>query len=72
VGQSRRLASEGVFQNPWPETVLAYAVSLLISALLLWFLGFIEPAMALDETLAMVIALAFPVSLGGAAARLML
>lgn len=72
VGQSQRLASEGFFQDPWPETVLAYAVSLLISALLLWFLGFIEPAMALDETLAMVIALALPVSLGGAAARLIL
>jgi putative integral membrane protein (TIGR02587 family) len=72
VGQSQRLASEGFFQDPWPETVLAYAVSLLVSGLLLWFLGFIGPAMALDETLAMVIALAFPVSLGGAAARLIL
>lgn len=72
VGQSQRLASEGFFQDPWPETLLAYAISLLISALLLWFMGFIEPTMALDETLAMVIALALPVSLGGAAARLIL
>lgn len=72
VGQSQRLASEGFFQDPWPETLLAYAISLLISALLLWFMGFIGPTMALDETLAMVIALALPVSLGGAAARLIL
>ena len=72
VGQRQRHASEGVFQDPWQETLLAYAVSLAISWLLLWFMGFLGPHLALDETIGMVVALAFPVSLGGVAARLIL
>jgi putative integral membrane protein (TIGR02587 family) len=72
VGQSQRLRSEGMFQDPWQETVLTYAVSLVISTGLLWFLGFLNTPMAWDEILSMIVVLALPVSMGGAAARLIL
>jgi putative integral membrane protein (TIGR02587 family) len=72
VGQTQRLRSEGMFQDPWQETVLTYAVSLVISTGLLWFLGFLSTPMAWDEILSMIVVLALPVSMGGAAARLIL
>ncbi|MNS22228.1 hypothetical protein D3C72_540120 [compost metagenome] len=72
VGQTQRLRSEGMFQDPWQETVLTYAVSLVISTGLLWFLGFLNAPMAWDEILSMIVVLALPVSMGGAAARLIL
>lgn len=72
VGQAQRLRSEGMFQDPWQETVLTYAVSLVISTGLLWFLGFLNTPMAWDEILSMIVVLALPVSMGGAAARLIL
>jgi putative integral membrane protein (TIGR02587 family) len=72
IGQSKRLSSQGVFQDPWPETVVTYGVSLIIAAYLLWFLGFLHHVTAPDEALAMILVLALPVSLGGAVARMTL
>ena len=61
--------------SPWGEflrlTVVAYAISLLISAYILWTFGRTE-GLALHEFLTEVIVLGFPSALGAAAARLIL
>jgi putative integral membrane protein (TIGR02587 family) len=68
--QQKRQQQQGIFQRPSSETIMAYLVSLLASAFMLWFfqkLAFTDPwTMWLDHTLL----LGLPASIGGAAGRL--
>ncbi|MCU0567849.1 MAG: TIGR02587 family membrane protein [Oculatellaceae cyanobacterium Prado106] len=70
TAQQRRRQQQGIFQTPLTETVIAYLVSLLAAALMLWFfhrLSFSDPwTLWLSETLLM----GLPTTIGGAAGRL--
>ncbi|HQZ34445.1 MAG TPA: TIGR02587 family membrane protein [Ilumatobacteraceae bacterium] len=66
--QDQRQAHEGVFQRPASETIACYLLSLLISAVLLWF--FQRGLHPWQDGLARVIVLGFPATIGGAAGRL--
>jgi putative integral membrane protein (TIGR02587 family) len=68
--QQRRLEHQGIFQQPLSETMMAYLVSLIAAAFMLWFfqqLSFDDPwSMWLCYTLI----LGLPATIGGAAGRL--
>lgn len=66
--QDQRHAHEGVFQRPGSETIACYLLSLLISAVLLWF--FQRGLQPWSDGLARVIVLGFAATIGGAAGRL--
>ena len=59
----------GLFQRPFSETMLAYAVSIVASALMLWGFGQIALGDPPHEVLVRVLVLAVPASIGGAAGR---
>jgi putative integral membrane protein (TIGR02587 family) len=68
--QEKRLQQQGAFQDPLVETVLAYLLSLMAAALMLWFfqrLTFTDPW---TSWLEQVLILGLPASIGGAAGRL--
>ena len=62
----------GPFQNPLTETVLAYVVSLLVAAAALFLFDRVEPSDPLQHTVAMVLVLGFPATVGSAAGRLVI
>jgi putative integral membrane protein (TIGR02587 family) len=68
--QFSRMEHRGLFQNPIEETAIAYFLSLLVSAALLWFfhrLDFSDPWTSwLNQTLL----LGLPATVGGAAGRI--
>lgn len=68
--QQKRRQQQGIFQRPSSETVIAYLVSLLAAAFMLWFfqkVTFSDPwTIWLEYTLL----LGLPASIGGAAGRL--
>ncbi|MBW4594989.1 MAG: TIGR02587 family membrane protein [Brasilonema angustatum HA4187-MV1] len=68
--QQKRRQQQGIFQTPFSETIMAYLVSLLAAAFMLWFfqkLTFSDPwTIWLEYTLL----LGLPASIGGAAGRL--
>jgi putative integral membrane protein (TIGR02587 family) len=68
--QSKRQKQEGIFQDPFSETVISYLVSLIAAALMLYFfdkLAFSDPwSIWLRYTLI----LGLPTTVGGAAGRL--
>jgi putative integral membrane protein (TIGR02587 family) len=68
--QQKRFYQRGIFQRPLSETIMAYLVSLIAAAFMLWFfqkLTFSDPwTMWLDHALL----LGLPASIGGAAGRL--
>lgn len=70
TNQQQRMQQQGIFQRPLSETVFSYLVSILASALMLWFfqqLSFDDPwQMWLSYTLI----LGLPATVGGAAGRL--
>lgn len=68
-GRHRRLASDGATQGPFVETLLAYVVSLVVCALLLLAFGRLNDLTGMS--LAAIIVLAFPGSLGGALGRML-
>lgn len=72
ANQKKRMQQQGIFQRPSSETVVAYLVSLLAAAIMLWFfqqLRFDDPwTLWLRYTLV----LGLPASMGGAAGRLAL
>jgi putative integral membrane protein (TIGR02587 family) len=70
IGQYRRQTTQGILQSKWGETVVTYAVSLMVSACLIWFLGFDIESASWGEWLAMTVMLGLPASVGGAAGRL--
>lgn len=69
-GRASRAASDGATQGPVVETLLAYLIAFVVSAIMLTMFGRIEQAdlVALRET----IVLAFPASLGAALGRMLL
>jgi len=68
--QARRHESPGLLQHPITETVVAYAVSLVVCGLVMWFVGAFPNGPAATTILAKVVVLGFPASLGAAAGRL--
>jgi putative integral membrane protein (TIGR02587 family) len=68
--QSKRQKQEGIFQDPFSETVISYLISLIVTAIMLYFfdqLNFSDPwSMWLRYTLI----LGLPTTVGGAAGRL--
>jgi uncharacterized membrane protein len=61
---------DGPLERPVPETVAAYAVSLLVSLLLLWAFGRTD-GVALPVILGQMVMLALVASFGAAAGRLL-
>ncbi len=57
---------------PWADTLMSYAVALLVSLGMLYLFGQISSATPLDAILANTIVLALPASIGGAAGKLAL
>ena len=70
--QAERRATEGALQSPLAETFFSYVVSLLVAYALVALLGFTSGADSVMDVLAMVVVLGLPVTLGGAAGRLLL
>ena len=62
----------GPFQSPLTETMLSYAISLLVSGLILYFLDFIHVGVTPHLALSMIIVLGLPATIGGAAGRLVI
>ena len=56
----------------WAETVICYALSLLVSAVLLWMFGYLTPSTPPAMALPWVVVLGYATTLGGAAGRLVL
>lgn len=67
-----RQKSNGPLQHALSETALSYAVSLIIALLLLAVLQRIQPGDPMQEIVRQMIVLALPVSIGGAAGRLVI
>jgi putative integral membrane protein (TIGR02587 family) len=68
--QSKRQKQEGIFQDPFSETVISYLASLIASALMLCFfdkLNFTDPW---EVWLRYILILGLPTTVGGAAGRL--
>jgi putative integral membrane protein (TIGR02587 family) len=68
--QARRRTRPGVIPSPLTETVLAYVLSLLMAALMLWLFQQIRPGDPPRQWLAYVLVLGLPATIGGAAGRL--
>ncbi|MEA5597470.1 TIGR02587 family membrane protein [Rivularia sp. UHCC 0363] len=68
--QARRLQTEGLFQNPFVETGLAYLLSLGAAAAMLWFFQRLSFADPWTSWLAQTLILGLPAAVGGAAGRL--
>jgi uncharacterized membrane protein len=66
----RRRTGNGILGHPWSETVAAYAVSLLVAAVMLWFFGRLD-ATGPGPILGMIVMLAVVSSVGAAVARLL-
>lgn len=60
------------FQNPFTETALAYALALLVAFAILLLLGRIELSEPLHSLLRQVLVLGLPVTVGGAAGRVII
>lgn len=70
--QRKEKQPPGFLQHPITETLVSYSLSLAVAALALYFFGQIDLADPLNSILAKVIVLGFPVSIGGAAGRLVI
>jgi putative integral membrane protein (TIGR02587 family) len=69
-GRDQRAASDGATQGPTTETLLAYAVAFVVSIAMLAMFGRLD---ALNSaTMAQVVTLAFPASIGAALGRMLL
>jgi uncharacterized membrane protein len=66
-----RRHARGVLQSPWGETLLAYGIALGVAfACVIGFHG-VGPADSPFSTLALVVVLGLPATVGGAAGRLL-
>lgn len=68
--QEQRLQQQGVFQHPMVETVMAYLLSLLAAALMLWFFHRLSFADPWTSWLEQVLILGLPATIGGSAGRI--
>jgi len=72
-GKTDLPADEATFRRVFfRHTVIAYAIALLISALILWIFGHTDGQGGLPELIRSAVVLAFPAALGAGAARLIL
>jgi putative integral membrane protein (TIGR02587 family) len=70
AGEQARHAAHGPLQTPFAETLLAYLVAVLVSLVMLWMFGHINPDTNHLAIYAKVVLLAFPASMAAAAGRL--
>ena len=68
--QYKRRQQQGLFQSPLGETIFAYLISLLGSALMLWFFQRLSLSDPWELWLRYSLILALPATIGGAAGRL--
>jgi putative integral membrane protein (TIGR02587 family) len=68
--QKKRQQQEGVFQDPFSETAIAYLASLVAAALMLWFFNKLTFDESWSTWLSYIIVLGLPTTVGGAAGRL--
>ena len=71
-GFSSRLAeraSAGYFQRPLTETVMAYLISLLVAFFALYFFDRVDFGESFGAVFSQVVVLGLPITLGGAAGR---
>ncbi|MCU0525266.1 MAG: TIGR02587 family membrane protein [Elainella sp. Prado103] len=68
--QEHRLQQQGAFQHPLVETVMAYLVSLIAAALMLWIFHRLSLADPWTVWLERTLILGLPATIGGAAGRL--
>ena len=62
--------TKGAFIWPYANSLMSYGVALLMSGLVLYFLGRIHAGMTLEDSLAQIIVLGLPSVIGGAAGKL--
>ena len=70
-GLEARLRSKGLLQSPWGETLLSYALSLLIALGLIYAFHDVALAESPYTTAAALVVLGLPAVVGGAAGRLL-
>jgi len=70
VSTEAREAHGGGFDAPLVETALAYMISLVMAAGMLWLYQLLEPGASFGEWASYVVVLGLPASVGGAAGRL--
>lgn len=68
--QQQRAYVQSFFQHPSAETLMAYALSLLVAFLLLYLVGSSEATISPSMTVASTVTLGLPAVIGGAAGRL--
>jgi putative integral membrane protein (TIGR02587 family) len=68
--QSKRKKQEGIFQDPFSETVISYLVSLIVAALMLCFFNQLNLSEPWSVWLRYTLVLGLPTTIGGAAGRL--
>lgn len=68
--QSKRQQQQGIFQDPFSETVISYLVSLITAALMLWFFDKLNFDNPWSIWLRYILVLGLPTTVGGAAGRL--
>lgn len=69
-GQNQRRSSAGIFQHPLTETCVAFVVSILVGAGVLWMFGTIGPGTDPILAYSQIMVLGLPAAIGGAAGRL--
>ena len=62
----------GLFQGPFSETMLAYALSLVVALLLLALLGHLDTTTPIEQVLREVLVLGVPAAIGAAAGRVVI
>lgn len=70
TSQQKRQQQQGLFQRPLSETIFSYLISILASALMLWFFQQLSWSDPWDIWLRYTVILALPATIGGAAGRL--
>ncbi|HEY9828352.1 MAG TPA: TIGR02587 family membrane protein [Stenomitos sp.] len=68
--QTKRQQQQGIFQDPFSETVISYLVSLVAAALMLWFFNQLNLELPWSTWLRYTVIMGLPASVGGAAGRL--
>jgi putative integral membrane protein (TIGR02587 family) len=72
TNQTERRQQQGLFQRPLSETLISYLVSLLASALMLWFFQQLSWENPWQEWLSDTLVLGLPAAIGGAAGRIVI
>jgi len=62
----------GIMGPAWAETIICYAISLIVSAALLWMFGYLTPETPITLALSWIVVLGYATTLGGSAGRLVI